>query len=474
MIAVFDIGKTNKKFTLFSGDLKPVKTVTTRIEERKVGNLLCDDVKAIEIWMKDILKEYGKDVEAIAVTTFGATIALLNREDNLVLPVISYNQDVEENIRKKFFEEFGSPEELYMRTGTPPLGGLLNVGLQLYWVSRKWPEKYGRVCTVLFLPQYLSKKLVGKDSIEITSLGCHTYLYDILLKGWSNVAEGLEVPSKASEMFNVWDVLGRDSEGRIITPGIHDSNASLLPYLVSWGNERFVLASTGTWCVFMCPGLGFTPKREDVYKDTLYYIDAYSRPVRSSRFKCGYEFDYYSNLIEKLFKVDPRKIEVNPEILLEVIREQVFITPTLTPGTGQFPWSKSRIIGEDKFRENPVKAYHILNVSLAAQTVYALKSIGFTEKIIVQGGFARNTVYLKALATLLPNSKILRASYPEATSLGTALTAKAALEGVDPRKVYFDKSVLEVEEVKGLEVEDKYVESFLQEFCRKALEGAER
>ena len=89
-IAVFDIGKSNKKFLIFSEDLKPIYSESTRIDEIRVNGLLCDDSESMISWMRTKLMEAGKkwNVRALAITTFGATIANL-KKGALRLPIIS-------------------------------------------------------------------------------------------------------------------------------------------------------------------------------------------------------------------------------------------------------------------------------------------------------------------------------------------------------------------------------------------------
>jgi len=488
LIAVYDIGKTNKKFIVFNEDLKPCYKKTAKIGEIVRNGILCDDVERIIKWMHDTLKEEykGIKVRSLAITTFGATGALLDDKGELVIPVVSYNQEISNDIRDRFYRTFGSPEDLYMRTGTPPYGQLLNFGVQLFWIRTIMPEVYNKTKTILFLPQYLSYVITGVKTIEITSVGCHTYLYDILDKDWSDVARGLEVDSKTpSEFEDVWEAIGcaKWIRNAVVTTGIHDSNASLLPFLLTRGKEDFVLASTGTWCVFMYPHARFQPKRDDLYKDVLYYIDAFGRPTRASRFKGGYEFDYYVSMIKSMFNPPQGFLDMDVDIaiLKDILRgKKSFIVPTLTPGSGQFPKSKGRIIGKDVFSRNLKTAYHLLCLSIAIQTYFALEAVlgGIKRgvKVIVVGGFAKNRMYMKILATLLRyhDIKVLKTEYEDLTSLGTAITAKMAYEGIKPKDV--EKELIEeaIREVYIKPIEDiderdlmEYVDIF-KEHCLRS------
>ena len=475
-IAVFDIGKTNKKFTVFDGDLNAIHTSSIRIGEKRSNDLICDDVDAIRAWMHSKINEALNryNIGSIVVTTFGATVALLDSKSTLAFPVVSYNQEIEPAVREGFFEEFGSPEELYARTGTPPLGQLLNVGLQLYWVKSEFPKVYERTRTILFLPEYFSFTLCKAESAEITSIGCHTYLYDIVDEDWSVVAEGLEFPRRTSSIRNVWDCIGQYGDAEV-APGIHDSNASLAPFLLR-ERDKFILASTGTWCVFMYPRSGFNPDRRVIDRDILYYIDVYGNPVKSARFKCGYEFEYYVDAIKERFNVDPLRIPFNEDVAVRVIREKTaYVIPTLTLGTGQFPRSKGRIVNERGFFRDPVTAYHVLNLSLAAQTYFALSMLTQDEsglRILVQGGFAKNIHYLRFLATLMPNNHIVYYRYTEATSLGAALVGKALLEEESLKDLDVELPQLEGISAEGLNIDDKYVKDYLGSFRKLCEEGA--
>ena len=470
-IAVFDIGKSNKKFLIFSEDLKPIYSESTRIDEIRVNGLLCDDSESMISWMRTKLMEASKkwNVRALAITTFGATIANL-KKGALRLPIISYNQNIEDQIREKFYVEFGSPLQLYMVTGTPPYGQLLNAGIQVFWIREKFPEIFDEIDEILFLPQYLTYMLTNFRASEVTSLGCHTYLYDIIKSGWSSVAQSLKVDARSPEIFNVWDPLGEVKFGfskLLVTPGIHDSNACLLPYIARGGD--FILASTGTWCVFMHPTEGFKPRCGDLYKDVLYYVDAYGKPVRSSRFKGGFEYDHYRKIIESRFSVKPENIRLDVDVLNKILRRKDLITPGLVEGSGQFQSSKAKIIGES-FHASAKEAYHLLNLYLAVESFFAISLIAEKSKadIIVQGGFAKNDIYLASLSALFPKNRVLKAAFPEATGLGAALCAKCALEETKPNKLDKEMLLMGEEEIRKPSVDADNLREYLETFIKEA------
>jgi len=84
------------------------------------------------------------------------------------------------------------------------------------------------------------------------------------------------------------------------------------------------------------------------------------------------------------------------------------------------------------FMSDPVTAYAVLNLSLALQTEIALSRAGRVPgtEIFIEGGFRKNPDYAALVATLSRGSPVGLTGFSEATSLGAAMTAKAALTGL--------------------------------------------
>ena len=94
-------------------------------------------------------------------------------------------------------------------TGSPVYDIALNAGYAIFWLKNEYPEKWHKVEHILFLPQYISYRLSGKMSVDLTSLGCHTLLYDFMKGDWSQVARQLGVVGKITEhISHPWQPLG--------------------------------------------------------------------------------------------------------------------------------------------------------------------------------------------------------------------------------------------------------------------------
>ncbi len=322
---------------------------------------------------------------------------------------------------------------------------------------------------ILNYPQYFGFLLTGRVGAEATYVGCHSYLWDFAAGRWSSVARDLGIIDKLpAQVGRSWDVLGTVTPevarrtgldpSTIVTMGIHDSNASLLPYLIK-AQEDFVLNSTGTWCVIMKPSREVRFEEEDIGKVVFYNLDAFSRPVKTAIFVGGLEYDTYMALFRKAAGSEGSSA-FDAEVYGRILRERrLFILPEIFPGTGQFTGSRARIVEGDKvtpfeavakgetvpaFFRDPATAVPVLNLSLAFQTEVALRRAGMRagETLYVEGGFRRNEAYNALLAALAPRSRVSLTSMKEATAFGAAITGKLAMEKLDPAEV---KDLFEIE-----------------------------
>ena len=101
---------------------------------------------------------------------------------------------------------------------------------------------------------------MGVASTDVTSSGCHTDLWNPKEVRFSTLCETLQITDKMAPPKLPSDILGpilpRISELtglRKDTPvvcGIHDSNESLLSYVLTQ-SRPFSVVSTGTWVIAM-------------------------------------------------------------------------------------------------------------------------------------------------------------------------------------------------------------------------------
>jgi sugar (pentulose or hexulose) kinase len=424
-----------------------------------------EDTGAIQRWILEQLSRFAAryPIRALSVSTHGATFGCVDGEGNLAVPVVSYTTEPGEAFHQAFYRQVGGSDDLQRSTATPCLSALLNVAQGIYFVQRRYPERFARTRAILGYPQYFGCFLTGGIGAEPTYTGCHGYLWDFRRGRWSEVAEKLGILDRLPpRLQSPWEMLGRIrpeiaartglSPGTQVTLGIHDSNAALLPYLLKHGS-RFVLNSTGTWCVVMRPAEEVAFQPEEIGKVVFYNLDAFGRPVKTSIFMAGIEYDTYTALIRRISgasQAPPFDLERYRRIVAE---RRLFILPGVARGTGQFPDSTPRIVEGERVTpleavqaggevpallRDPAAAYAVLNLSLAVQTRVALLRAGARDDgtpIFTEGGFRRNEDYNRLVQAFFPRSEAFLTNLEEASAFGAALLAKVALERRDIREL---------------------------------------
>src|SRR5690606_22915825 len=161
---------------------------------------------------------------------------------------------------------------------------------------------FERVHCALHLPQYLSFLVSGRLCSDMTSIGCHTHLWDFVKNEYhewvprEGIVDKLEPLAPADEVFQA----SFPGNGYGVGVGLHDSSAALIPYLVSF-HEPFALISTGTWCITLNP-FNHTPlTKEELDADCLCYMHYKGTPVKASRLFAGYEHEQQVKRIAEHF-----------------------------------------------------------------------------------------------------------------------------------------------------------------------------
>ncbi len=491
-IIVLDVGKTNKKVLVFDRHLRILEKESKDIGElTDQAGLKLEQPQAVFEWFLDRLKFFSGcySISAISITTHGAMGVCVDSNGDITCPPLAYTNEPDHQFCDAFFNEFGDRMELQLQTATAEIGEMINFAKILYYLRKNFPDRMEKTKHILFYPQYFGFRLTGNVAAESTMLGCHTYLYDHKNNTYSDVAKKLGLIEKLPEKICApWDILGTVT-GRIaeqcglsadciVTVGVHDSNASLLPFLIT-EKDNFVLNSTGTWCVAMKPAKSISFKPQEFGRNVFYNQDVFGRPVKTSVFMGGLEYETYTKLFTAIHKRSEQQVFVYElyNSLFEKCRE--FILPSVVQGVGLFPLSRPALIGGDKrvslerfrsmqdkpsFADNYELSTAVLNSSLAIQTSCALEAAGYQDggQIFVEGGFRQNESYLMLLTAFYPQSKVYKTNINEATALGAAILALAALQGRSPDELDVDIEIEKqlVKKVEGLDV-DNYKRHFL-------------
>ncbi|MDR1308145.1 MAG: carbohydrate kinase, partial [Treponema sp.] len=189
---------------------------------------------------------------------------------------------------------------------------------------------------------------------------------------------------------------------------------------------------------------------DELGKVVFFNISAFGTPVKTAIFLGGQEFETWA----KLFAAHHGRKDFpgwDEALYRSILAEKrLFLLPELTPGSGQFPASRARIVEDGKTylfdsiksaSENSGKtpscfadyrtAFAILRISLVMQTLTALERTGLEKgrDVYTEGGFRRDESYNRLLASALKDNRAFLTDIAEATALGAAMTAKMALGG---------------------------------------------
>lgn len=417
--AVLDIGKTNAKVVVLEdATCAEIAAVKTRNTVAGSGPYPHYDTDALWDFALTALGDLARafPFDSLSITTHGASLALLGRDGSLAMPVLDYEHDYPPGIRSAY-DDLRPPFE---ETLSPRQPGGLNAGAQIHYQKVSFPAGFDRVSTIVTYPQYWAARMTGVKASEPTSLGCHTDLWNPRAAAYSGLVDTLGIRGLMAPVRSAFDALGpvlpdvarRLGLSRDVTVycGIHDSNASLLPHLIG-RPPPFSVVSTGTWVVAF--GVGGRLDLLDPSRDTLANVDAYGRPVPSSRFMGGREFEILAADIGN----DPLAAEA---ALPGVLANGVMLLPNVVPGSGPFPGLAGGWVGADG--ASPADRMAAVHLYLALMTQACLAAIGAHGPIVVEGPFAANGIYLSALSAFA-SAPVTGLAGATGTSTGAALLA---------------------------------------------------
>ncbi|KAA1184662.1 carbohydrate kinase [Rhizobium tropici] len=422
-IAVIDIGKTNAKVVVLDAETgAEIATIKTANSVLKSGPYPHYDIEGLWDFIISALKSFAATpgFDAISITTHGASAVMLAADGSLAMPVLDYEHGYPQAVQNAYAQL--RPD--FSETFSPGLSVGLNVGAQIHYLKSTFPADFAHVATILTYPQYWAFRLSGVAANEVTSLGCHTDLWNPTTQSYSSLVDTLGIRALMAPVRSAFDALGPvlpplaaeigQAKAVPVYCGIHDSNASLLPHLVE--NEApFAVVSTGTWVISF--GVGGDLDHLDPKRDALANVDAYGRAVPSARFMGGREFEI---LLTEIGTAPANAVE---GALETVVEKGLMLLPNVVEGSGPFPGRKMRWIGNATGSAERLAA---ASLYLALMTEACLDLIGAKGPIFVEGPCALNRAYLVALAAVT-GKNVIALPGSTGTSQGAAL-----LTGIRP------------------------------------------
>lgn len=432
VIAIFDIGKTNKKLFLFDEQYKIVweqsDVCAQTVDE---DGEPCEDIHQLTEWahrsLARITAMTDVHIKAINVAAYGASFVYVGQDGKPIAPLYNYLKAYPALLKNNFYNTYGGETTFSMLTASPVLESL-NSGMQLYRVKEQQPELFSNIRFALHLPQYFSFLLTGQACSDITSIGCHTNLWNFPKDQYHEWVYREGVIDKLAPILPSTTVLPVRHDSTAPDPGIpfagiglHDSSAAMIPYQESF-REPFVLISTGTWCISMNPFNDAPLTVAELQKDCLCYMSYQRRPIKASRLFAGHEHEQQVQRLAAHFQVSPSlaaTVAFDAGCIALLRARDTSGPATASPVTGS-TFHARELTAFGTFEE----AYHRLMMDIMDQQVESTRLVlqdTDTHRIFVDGGFGRNQVYMHLLARAFPDIEVFTASIPQATAMGAAL-----------------------------------------------------
>lgn len=416
--AVIDVGKTHIKLCVVDA---AGATVHHQVRDNPVADgppFAHFDVDGIWDWLLQALATTSAEyrVAGIVPTTHGAACALVG-DDGLLLPILDYEYPRIEEVS----EAYEALARRFAETRSPRLPVGHNLGRQLFWLQRSFPEAFAATRHILTYAQYWGWRLTGVPASEVTFLGCHSDLWRPEANSFSSFAREIGWDRLFPPLEPAWHRLGpitepvRDATGLparcAVYNGLHDSNASYLRHLVQ-RRAPFTVVSTGTWVI--CFAAGRPVDRLDETNDTLANVDARGQPVASARFMGGREFAAIGG-------ADGAQAPVTEPDLRAVLESGVVALPAFCDQGGPFRQRPGRIVGE---AGDARRRAALATLYCALMTDHCLSLLDARGDIVVEGSFAANEPYCGLLAALRPAQPAFISHDVTGTVAGAAMLAR--------------------------------------------------
>ncbi len=468
VIAILDIGKTNKKLFLFDEQYHIVFEKNEVFEEiTDEDGDACEDINKLSKWVINALKFVSHltdfEIKAINFSTYGASFVCVDENGTPVAPLYNYLKPFPDVLSHDFYQKYGEKSLISQQTASPILGNL-NSGMQLFRLKYQKPAIFKKIKYALHLPQYVSFLITKRFFSDITSIGCHTQLWDFEQNDYHEWVKNEKINVIFPPIFpsnKAVEILFEDKKLKAGV-GLHDSSAALIPYLTCL-KEPFVLISTGTWCISLNPFNDSALTAEELAQDCLCFMSYEGKSVKASRIFAGNEHQIQVKRIAKHFDCANdfyEKMSFDIEIIKNLRKENHHgffesknLSNDISPKTSGF--SKRNLIDF----ENEKIAYHHLMLAIVNQQVAStqlvisnLEGQQAVKHIFVDGGFSKNSIYLHLLAMFFPNKEIFAASVAQSTSVGAALAIHQSWNSQSLRS-----NLIDYQRIKNLDTSTKEI-----------------
>ncbi len=183
IIGGLDVGTTGCKIALYDEDANLLSTYYNEYDSKHYDGQHEINFADIRDGVLKLLKNAVKDykVEALGVTSFGETFAMLDENDEILAPSMLYTDPRGVDECKELCEKVGK-DKLTLIAGVKP-HQMYSI-YKLMWLKKNRPEEYARCKHVLLGEDFIVYSLTGVAQIQY-SLAARTGALDVENKCWS-------------------------------------------------------------------------------------------------------------------------------------------------------------------------------------------------------------------------------------------------------------------------------------------------
>jgi len=288
LVMVLDCGATNIRAAAVNrkGEIIDEKSFPNRPVSQRGGkeDWLTWDTE--EIWekicqaSKRICSKVGREnIKAVTVVTFGADGGPVDKEGNLLYPLISWKCPRGKELTTELGEII-SPWQVYQTTGYQFIP--FNTIFRIFWLKRNKPEVLEKAYRWLMFPGIINYRLCQEFAIDPTSASTMMAMNLKKRDWWEKI---LEIIGVDSSLFPSWkepgEVVGRVTfkasketeipQGTLVTAAGHDTQFAAIG---AGGSPGEAILSSGTWEILLLRLHQFEPTREGFERGLIVESDA--------------------------------------------------------------------------------------------------------------------------------------------------------------------------------------------------------
>lgn len=424
---VFDVLHHLKFVTVFDQNYKVLyQKVEPKTYSFDEDGIECEDLPGLAAWIINETETLNSSQEfkitAINFTSYVGALVHLDANHQPIMPVY----DIRRNLGYKINKAIDKALEKYPEWRTDlqvAENSFQTVGFQLLWLKITKPELFTRVKKSLSLAQYLQSIFTKQYFHDYSIIGCHSACWSFENNDYHPWLKEQGLNSVLLPIKNSNETIF--AEGLKIGTGMYSKIAELQTFMAI-EKDQFILLSTGAWTACLNPFNTDLVREKDLTNNCFSLLNGDGRIVRMARLFSGNEHSRQIQHLARHFGHDEShclNIKFNHRIVKKLRQtiEQVRPEGTELGSMLDSPFMERNLNNFSCIED----AYHQFVMDLVAQQIASIRLTidhQINRKIYVEGGLAKNEVFMNLLSEAFFNRIIYKVSFRNTASIGAAIS----------------------------------------------------